>query len=154
MQGPGELAMRLKEKIGLHAHHDLASPQMKTKCGAFSVTNLIKAKQLALRRKVWFRSLSRLERGILDLTIRYVDSVKSTLLAKVLTAVLEKLQLATENVADRLVRLIGFPLAKKASQIATSWGNMSALAWAKDAGFARYLAFNSAGIHTAIQVGG
>ena len=106
-----------------------------------SVGKLAEARRDAFRRGVWFRALSRIERGVVDLTLRYVDNIKSAKLAKVLTAIMEKLQQATESMADRLVRLIGVPLAQKTSGIAVSWGNLSAETWANDRGFARYLAF-------------
>ena len=106
----------------------------------FSSAKLVKFKQVALRRRVWFRVLSRVERGVLDLTVKYVNNVKSALLAKVLTAILEKLQLATENTLDRLVRTVGAAEAKRISGVAVGWGNVSASAWALNVGFARYLA--------------
>jgi len=93
-----------------------------------------------IRRRVWFRVLSRVERGVLDLTVKYVNNVKSALLAKVLTAILEKLVQATENTLDRLVRTVGAAEAKRISGVAVGWGNVSASAWALDVGFARYLA--------------
>jgi hypothetical protein len=72
--------------------------------GSFlSVGNLADTKKTALRRGVWFRTLNRVERGIIDLTVRYVENIKSTKLAKVVTAIIEKLQYAIESVADRLV---------------------------------------------------
>ena len=64
-----------------------------------SVGMLTQAKTLALRRGVWFRTLNRVERGIIDLTVRYVDNIKSAKLAKVVTAIIEKLQLAMENIS-------------------------------------------------------
>jgi hypothetical protein len=108
-----------------------------------SVGKLAEAKRAAFRRGVWFRVLNRVERGVIDLTMRYVDNVKSATLAKVLTAIMEKLQQATESMVDRLVRTVGVLLAQKASGIAVSWGNLSASEWANDRGFARYLAFTS-----------
>jgi hypothetical protein len=108
---------------------------------SISVGRLADAKKTALRRGVWFRSLSRVERGIIDLTVRYVDSIKSTKLANVVTAIIEKLQLAIESMADRLVRTIGLALARKISDIAVSWGYRSAFRWAEDTAFATYLAF-------------
>ncbi len=110
---------------------------------SISVGRLVDAKKTALRRGVWFRSLSRVERGIIDLTVRYVDSIKSTKLANVVTAIIEKLHFAIESVADRLMRTIGLALARKISDIAVSWGNGSASNWAEDRAFAKYLAFNS-----------
>jgi hypothetical protein len=123
---------------------ELNCPREKTcevvSIGLVSVGVLAEAKRTAFGRRVWFRALTRIERGIVDLTLRYVDDIKSTKLAKVLTAIIEKLQQATESVAERLVRTVGFPLAQKISSIAVSWGNLSAAKWAGDSGFAGYLA--------------
>lgn len=116
----------------------------KEKHNSQSVGTLIEAKKLALRHRVWFRLLNRVERGIMDLTVRYVDIIKSTKLAKVLTAIIEKLHSAMENVEDRLVRTVGLPLAKKISEIAVSWGNHLASLWANDIAFAKFLVVNFA----------
>jgi hypothetical protein len=98
------------------------------------------AKKAALRRGIWFRALNRVERGVLDLTERYVDRIKSSKLAYVVTAILEKLKLATESAVDRLVRTVGLPLAQKISLIAQKLGNLSAQSWASDTSFACFLA--------------
>ena len=108
---------------------------------SISIAKLADAKKTALRRGVWFRSLNRVERGIIDLTVKCLDYIKSTRLAKLLEAITNKLQLALENKTDRLVRTIGLPLARKISDIAVSWGNLLASLWAEDRAFARYLAF-------------
>src|SRR5664279_5131504 len=97
-----------------------------------SVRMLIETKKLALRHRVWFRLLNRVERGIIDLTVRYVDSIKSVTLAKVVMAIMNKLQCAVESVGDKLVRMVGLPLARKISNIAFSWGNRLASTWAYD----------------------
>lgn len=109
---------------------------------SISIPKLVDAKKIALRRGVWFRSLSRLERGIIDLTVRYVDKIKSLKLAKVVTAIIGKLQYAMESSLDKLVRTIGLPLARKISNIAVSWGNCLANFWADDPVFARFLVIN------------
>ena len=109
-----------------------------------SVRTLIEAKKLALRRRVWFRLLNRVERGIIDLTVRYVDSIKSSKLVQVVTAIMEKLQRATENIVDKLVRTVGLSLAQKISNIAINCGNRYAFAWANDLAFARFLVINYA----------
>ena len=106
---------------------------------------LASVRRAAFRRRVWFRVLNRVERGVVDLTMRYVDDVKSSKLARVLTAIMEKLMQATESMAERLVRTVGRELARKASDVAVGWGYSSALAWAWDSGFARYLAVNTGG---------
>ena len=110
--------------------------------GPPAVRVLLEAKKLALRRRVWFKLLSRVERGIVDLTLRYVDCIKSRKLAKVVTAILSKLEPAFETVKDRLVRTVGLPLARKISNIAVNWGNRLASRWAEDLAFAKFLVIN------------
>jgi hypothetical protein len=111
---------------------------------SLTVGRLIKARKLALRRGVWFRALSRIERGAVDLTMRYIDSIKSPRLARMLTAILTKLKHETESKAEHMVRVFGLPLAKKVSRIAVRWGYYSAIKWAEDINFAQYLALNFA----------
>lgn len=104
-----------------------------------SVLSLAEAKKIAFRRGIWYRALNRLERSTVDLTLKYVDKIKSTQLAKVLTAILNKLKQATESTIDRLARTLGMPMAEKLSSIAVNWGYHSASKWATDPSFARYL---------------
>jgi hypothetical protein len=111
-----------------------------------SVGMLTQAKTLALRRGVWFKTLNRVERGIIDLTVRYVNCIKSVKLAQVVRAIIEKLALAMETLVDKIVRTVGLPLARKISNIAVSWGNHLAKLWAKDSRFARFLALNFGGV--------
>ncbi len=135
---------------GRNAHllRDCAEPRVNSENSehilgnAVLIGSLAEAKRAALRRGVWYRALSRVERGVLDLTMKFVDSVRSAKLANVLTAIMKRLELAMENTAERLVRLIGRPLAHKISCIAVSWGNRSAFRWADDRDFARYLVTN------------
>jgi len=56
------------------------------------------------------------------------------------TAIIQKLQTASESTIDRLTRRVGFSLAQKASDIAVGWGNRLAQGWAADLEFARFLA--------------
>ena len=71
-----------------------------------------------------------------------MDNVKSSKLAKVLTAIIDKLEFAMERTVDRLVRIVGLPLTRKISDIAVSWGNQLASLWADDLAFARFLFFS------------
>jgi len=105
-----------------------------------TVRSLAQTRKLALRYGVWFRILNRVERGIIDLTVQCIDSIKSTKLAKLLTAITDKLYSAMDCAFDRLVRTIGVPLAEKISCIAAGWGNVSAKSWATDLSFAAFLA--------------
>jgi hypothetical protein len=109
-----------------------------------AVRVLAEAKKIALRRGVWFRLLNRVERGILDLTVKYVNTIKSRKLAIVVTAIIGKLQSAIESTVDKLVRTIGLPLTRKISNIAVNWGNRLASRWADDCSFAKFLVLNYA----------
>ena len=92
----------------------------------------------ALRRGIWFRVLDRVERGLVDLTIRWVDRVKSGRLAQVLVRILEKLVRAMEGGMVRVLER-GRALALRASGLAVSWGDGVAFGWRFDAGFQRAL---------------
>ncbi len=101
---------------------------------------LNKIKMKAVRRGVWFKALSRVERVILDLTIKVVDKVRSRTLTRILSGVLKKLLSSLESRVSRLIREIGLPLAHKLSNIAESWGNRNAKLWMYDLQFAVFLA--------------
>jgi hypothetical protein len=113
--------------------------RLRDQAGFLSVNQISLIKRAALRRGMWFRALSRLERGVLDLTVRYVVSIKSATLANVVLAILNKLKQVSESKVDRMVKSLGFSLARKVSVLAQKWGNPLALRWAEDTGFARYL---------------
>ena len=105
---------------------------------ALSRQVLVALRTRALRRGVWFRVLSRIERGLVDLTIRWVDRVRSGRLARVLVEILEKLVRALES---RMVRAMGSGrmLALRLSEMAVAWGSMSAYQWRFDEGFRKAL---------------
>ncbi len=88
----------------------------------------------ALRRRVWYRALDRIERGLVDLTIRWVDRVRSGRLTETLLRILGKLARAMEHGMGRVLS-VGRELALRASVLAVSWGNSQAYAWRFDEGF-------------------
>ncbi len=88
----------------------------------------------ALRRRVWYRVLNRIERGLLDLTIRWVDNVRSRRLTEMLLRILVKLARAMEQGIARVL-LVGRELALRASVLAVRWGNVEAYSWRLDRGF-------------------
>lgn len=115
--------------------------------GDIDKQTLILVKQKALRKGVWFKALSRIERGIMDLTIRCVDRVRKISLIKVIVNIIAKLQLASRFLME--IESKGRFLAERASHISFSWGNESALKWRYDPVFIRYLglvAFNAKNI--------
>jgi len=106
---------------------------------ALSKEFLTRVKRRCLRRGAWFRSLTVTERGIINLTIKCVEKVRSRKLADTLNDIIAKIADILESRFLKLVNSIGVPLAQKASKLAQSWGNKSAHAWAGDPEFARYL---------------
>jgi hypothetical protein len=96
-------------------------------------------KQKAIRGRMWFKVLERIERAIVDLAIRCVDWVRSARLEAIIANIIEKLENAFVNDFDMLVERVGRPLAEKLSRIASAWGNVSALAWGSEKAFLRYL---------------
>jgi hypothetical protein len=103
-------------------------------------TQLVKVRLKAIRAGVWFRALPRIDRVLIDLTIRVADSIRSAYLAKCILSVTRKLEGLLESKLSRAMREIGFPLACKLSLFAQKWGNRDAQEWTKDMGFVRYLA--------------
>jgi len=104
-------------------------------------SELLRTRAKALRRGLWFRVLTGIERTMLNLAIRVVrDCIKGALLARLVRAVITKLIWAMESRLARMVKENGRPLAAKLSRIALGWGNKSALRWAGDVAFMQYLA--------------
>jgi hypothetical protein len=101
---------------------------------------LVKLKLKAMRSGVWFRALPRIDRALVDLTIKVASNVRSVTLAKNLLAVMRKLEGIMESRLSRALREAGFPLAQKLSLQAQKLGNTSAKSWASDLSFANFLA--------------
>ena len=105
-----------------------------------SRNELVMMRVKALRSGVWFKVLSGVERSMVNLAIRVVEKVvKSSLLARLMVGIVDKLKQATENRFLRMVGEVGVPLARKLGGIAQVWGNKSASQWTEDPGFSRYL---------------
>jgi hypothetical protein len=100
---------------------------------------LMKLRLKAIRAGVWYRALPRIDRVLIDLTIKVAINIRSFTLAKNIQAVMKKLEELMESKLSRAIRLIGLPLAQKMSSIAQKWGNAAAKRWASDSSFARFL---------------
>jgi len=103
-------------------------------------TQLVKLKLKAMRAGVWFRALPRIDRVLVDLTIKVASNVRSVVLAKCILSIMRKLEGLLESKFVRAIREIGFSLACKLSLFAQKWGNVVAKSWVSDVGFARFLA--------------
>ena len=118
----------------------------------FDRIQLIKLKLKAMRSGVWFKALRRIDRVLIDLTIKVVGNVRSVTLAKSILALTRKLEGIMESRLSRALREVGFPLAQKLSLLSQKWGNRSASQWAEDPGFARYLAITQMNTPRLFQV--
>jgi hypothetical protein len=118
-------------------------PQTALPKSTFSFLNkrqLAKLRLKAKRAGVWFRVLPRIDRALVDLTIRVADSVRSITLAKHLLAVTMKLEGLLESRILRAFRDIAPKVAQKLSLMAQEWGNSSAKSWISNVSFLKFLA--------------
>lgn len=97
----------------------------------------------ALRAKILFKALSRMERAILNLTIRCVEQVRSPTLQNALSNIISKIMEALENRFLIKAEKIGREKAEKLGNQAQKWGNKTASNWKKDKTFIMYLGVDS-----------
>ena len=112
---------------------------LKEGVGFLDRAQLVKLRLRAVRSGVWFRALSRIDRVLVDLTIKVAVSVRSAFLARSILSVTRKLEVFLQSRVEHFVRGFGASLAHRLSLFAQSWGNSAARGWAEDQGFARYL---------------
>jgi hypothetical protein len=93
-----------------------------------------------MRAGVWFKALPRIDRVLVDLTIKVAENIHSLFLAKNILTVMGKLEGLLESSVLKSWRAVGRLLAEKLSLIAQKWGNASAKNWATDSSFAFFLA--------------
>src|SRR2546422_2833145 len=109
--------------VGSPAKRDLAAGFLSGKIeGPITREVLVGLKTRGLRRRVWYCTLSRIERGLVDLTIRWVDKVRSGRMTETLLRILAKLALALETGVGRVLGR-GRMLAARASELAVEWSN-------------------------------
>jgi len=102
---------------------------------------LVKLRLKAMRAGAWFRGLRRIDRVLIDLTIKVARyNIRSVALVKNILAVMEKLEGLLESSLSRVIREVSFPLAQKVSSLAQKWGNTSAKEWPSDSSFVTFLA--------------
>jgi hypothetical protein len=101
---------------------------------------LAKLKAIAVRRGLWFKILSALERAVVDLTIKVVERVRSSTLRSVLKSIASKVMkvLEARSFKERAVA-IGRVLLERLVRIAEKLGCKRAKEWARDPGFVMYL---------------
>lgn len=100
---------------------------------------LLRLRRIALKRGVWFKALSRIERCMVEVAARVVKRPKSERLVLALARIVVKLREALVGPHKVFVKLVGRTLARRTAEIAVKLGNRAAAAWAEDAGFIKYL---------------
>jgi hypothetical protein len=106
----------------------------------FSKNRLRELKTKAMRSGAWFKALQRIDRVLFDLTIRVVDIIRSSKLAKSIAVLTKKLEDGIKGGFSDHLRKIGLPLAQNISLTAQKLGNNCAIYWAFDISFALFLA--------------
>ncbi|MFH0896934.1 MAG: hypothetical protein V1850_02650 [Candidatus Bathyarchaeota archaeon] len=99
-------------------------------------------KKRAIRRRVWYSSLTWTERGIVDLTVRCLDQVRNARLALIIGRIMCKVLKAFRSGFLAGAERVGYDLAVKISDLAQKWGCIAASEWKRDLGFIRYLGVN------------
>jgi len=95
----------------------------------------------ALRKRVWYSALDRIERGIVSLTCRLVESVRSAGLGIELVKIMVKLKEALKSGFVRHMESFGLREVRKVVAQAVSFGSKVGEFWVRDNHFARYIAF-------------
>jgi hypothetical protein len=103
----------------------------------------MKIKTRALRQRVWFRALSRVERGIIDLTIGCVEKVRSPILVQTLLRIISKILGTLEEGFMIKAETVGREIAEKLCVFAERWGNKTLSVWKYDRGFVKFLGVNA-----------
>src|SRR3989454_12763872 len=109
----------------------LGFPSKKLFEGPITREVLVGLKTRGLRGRVWYWALDRMERGLVDLTIRWEDKVRSGRMTETLMRILEKLAQTLETGMGRILGR-GRELALRAGSLAVGWGNSQAYAWRHD----------------------
>lgn len=108
-----------------------------------SRSDLLLLRKSALRRGVWFRALSLIERGVINLTISCVKKANNGILVRLLLRIVNQLKAAIRSGFFFRLELTGRRIAEERSKIGVRWGNKEASKWAVDPGYWRFLGLNS-----------
>ena len=83
----------------------------------------------AIRRGLYFRNLSRLERGILELTMKYVPKITSLELGNAIARILAKLVIVLGSKFLASVETLGRQMVNNVLQVAKIWKVRDASSW-------------------------
>lgn len=108
---------------------------------------LVKFRQRALRAGIWFSVLPRIDRVLVNLTIKVADVIRSSQLANSLLALAGKIDQFVEGKFVYAIREAGFPIAAKCAALAKQWGYQAAESWETDDSYARFWAIMTLNEH-------
>jgi len=104
---------------------------------------LCSLKKRAIRQRVWFGVLTKIERGIVDLTVKCVDRIRSDMLSLVIGRIVCKIANALKSRFLERVDAVGYNLVERISKIAVGWGYVEAMGWKRDLNLVRHLGVNA-----------
>lgn len=105
----------------------------------FNNSFLSGVRRKALRQGIWYKALDNVERGIMVLTSRVVEVVRSVKLAVEIVKIMAKLRDASKSGFVRHMELYGLEKARRVVTYAVALGDELARSWAHDFVFIRYL---------------
>jgi hypothetical protein len=114
-------------------------PLLVPKSSGNLIETLMALRQRALRRGIWFQTLTLEDRVLANLIQRHVKIVKNTTLATVVARIMGKLLLGIKNNFLNRLETIGRPIANAVAMKAFSYGNKEAQDWVRDVNYIRYM---------------
>ena len=102
---------------------------------------LSEVRRNALRKRVWYRALDSVERGILSISAKIIDTVKSDVLNYQLVRIIAKLRDAFKSGFVRHFERFGLERVRVIQGQAYSFGYGGAKELSRDMGFIKYLVF-------------
>jgi len=103
----------------------------------------MKLKSRALRNGTWYRTLSRMERAIIDLTIKCVEKIRSRILAQTISLIIRKILKTLKEDFMTEAEKVGREIVEKLSTVAQNWGKKTYSLWKRDKGFIKFLGVNA-----------
>lgn len=103
---------------------------------------LLEIRSKALRTRIWFRTLSKVERTIVNLTIRCVEEIHSYVLAKTISDIIRKILAFLPKRFVSEAQKVGREIAEALCIAGEKWHNSQAAYWKHDIQFHRFLGVN------------
>ena len=104
-----------------------------------TVNYLRQLKRMALRKRVWYQCCSNLDRGIVNLTLKTMNRVRSHLLSDIIHDIIEGIKANLQSCFLRHVEIYGKTKAVELFEQSRKLG-IGGQEWMKEPAFARFLA--------------